>query len=484
MLSYSDGVLPREGGSREVQRVHPNVILAVLLLAALAYSALSSAVIPALPALQSDLHASETGVTWLLTGFLLSASVGTAIIGKLGDIYGKQRLLVWTLLALSAGTLLAALSESLTVLVVARVIQGVAGGIFPLSFAIARDEFPADRVAGSIGLMSAILGVGGGLGLVAGGLIEEHLSWHWLFWIPLPAMVLAAVCAWRLIPESQVRTPARVNWGAAALMSVGLSAVLIAIAQTTAWGWTGRATLLLLAAGLVVCGLWITVELRSSHPLVDMAMMRVRGVWTANLAAFLLGAGLYAWFLLLPQFAQLPTSTGFGYGASVVTAGLYLLPCAVGMGVLGSAAGRVERRFTSRRALIAGTALSALACGWLTLTSRHPLDMVASSAVLGIGIGLAFAALGNLIVQAVPASQTGIASGMNTVLRTLGGALGGQIAATFVAGSTVGGLPALTGFTKTFAMAALALACCVGAGVLIPAQAQQQLQPVVVPDAS
>ncbi len=332
--------------------------------------------------------------------------------------------------------------------------------------------------------MSAILGVGGGLGLVAGGLIEEHLSWHWLFWIPLPAMVLAAVCAWRLIPESQVRTPARVNWGAAVLMSVGLSAVLIAIAQTTAWGWTGRPTLLLLAAGLVVCGLWITVELRSSHPLVDMAMMRVRGVWTANLAAFLLGAGLYAWFLLLPQFAQLPTSTGFGYGASVVTAGLYLLPCAVGMGVLGSAAGRVERRFTSRRALIAGTALSALACGWLTLTSRHPLDMVASSAVLGIGIGLAFAALGNLIVQAVPASQTGIASGMNTVLRTLGGALGGQIAATFVAGSTVGGLPALTGFTKTFAMAALALACCVGAGVLIPAQAQQQLQPVVVPDAS
>ncbi len=484
MLSYSGGVLPREGGSREVQRVHPNVILAVLLLAALAYSALSSAVIPALPAFQRDLHASETGVTWLLTGFLLSASVGTAIIGKLGDMYGKQRLLVWTLLALSAGTLLAALSGSLTVLVIARVIQGVAGGIFPLSFAIARDEFPADRVAGSIGLMSAILGVGGGLGLVAGGLIEEHLNWHWLFWIPLPAMVLAAVCAWRFIPESQVRAPGRVNWWAAVLMSTGLSAVLIAIAQATAWGWTGRPTLLLLAAGLGVCGLWITVELRSSHPLVDMAMMRVRGVWTANLAAFLLGAGLYAWFLLMPQFAQLPTSTGFGYGASVVTAGLYLLPCAVGMGVLGSAAGRVERRFTSRRALIAGSVLSALACGWLTLTSRHPLDMVASSALLGIGIGLAFAALGNLIVQAVPASQTGIASGMNTVLRTLGGALGGQIAATFVAGSTVGGLPALTGFTKTFAMAALALACCVGAGVLIPSQAQPQLQPVVVADAS
>jgi MFS family permease len=259
---------------------------------------------------------SGTGVTWLLTAFLLSASVGTAIIGKLGDMYGKQRLLVWTLVALAAGALLAALSGSLGLLIVARGIQGVAGGIFPLSFGIARDELPADRVAGSIGLMSAILGVRGGLGLVAGGLIEEHLSWHWLFWIPLAAMVLAAYCIWRYVPESGVRSPGRVNWTAAALMTAGMSAILIAIAETSVWGWTGRPT----------------------------------------------------------------------------------------------------------------------------LTSRHPYDMLLSSPVLGIGIGLAFAALGNLIVQAVPLSQTGVASGMNTVLRTLGGALGGQIAATFVAGTSAAGL--------------------------------------------
>ena len=460
------------GDSRGDQHISPTKILAVLSLAALAYSVLSSAVIPALPTFQRSLHTSETGVTWLLTGFLLSASVGTAIIGKLGDMHGKKRLLVWTLLILAAGTLLAAVSSSLAVLIVARLIQGVAGGIFPLSFSIARDEFPADRVAGSIGLMSAILGIGSGLGLVVGGLIDEHLSWHWLFWIPLPAMVLAAVCTWRYIPESQVRSPGRVNWAAAALMTAGMSGLLLAIAQTTAWGWTDPRTLALLAAGLAVCAVWIVVEVRSGNPLIDMTMMRVRGVWTANLAAFLLGGGLYAWFLLIPQFAQLPTSTGFGYGASVVAAGLYLLPCAVGMGVLGSLAGRVERRFTSRRALIAGAAISAVACGWLTLTSRHPYDMLVSSALLGVGIGLAFSALGNLIVQAVPPSQTGVASGMNTVLRTLGGALGGGIAATFVAGRVVHGLPALAGFTATFAMAALFLAGCVVAGLLIPAPAR------------
>jgi EmrB/QacA subfamily drug resistance transporter len=447
------------------------VVLAVLSLAAVTYAVLSSAVIPALPALQRDLHASETGITWLLTGFLLSASVGTALIGKLGDMYGKQRLLVWTLLALAAGTLLAALSGSLPMLIVARVVQGVAGGIFPLSFSIARDEFPSDRVAGSIGLMSAILGVGGGLGLVVGGLIDEHLSWHWLFWLPLPAMVAAAACAWRYIPESPVRLAGRVNWAAAALLTVGMSAVLIAIAQATAWGWTAAPTLALLGGGAAVCAAWIVAEVRSPNPLIDMTMMRLRGVWTANLAAFTVGAGLYSCFLLLPQFAQLPRATGFGYGASVVTAGLYLLPCALGMGVLGCAAGRVERRFGSRRALVAGAAVSALACGWLAVTSRHPYGMLVTSALLGVGIGLAFAALGNLIVQAVPPHQTGAASGMNTVLRTLGGALGGQIAATFVASTTAGGLPALTGFTSTFVMAALALGCCAAAGLLVPGRA-------------
>jgi EmrB/QacA subfamily drug resistance transporter len=460
-------MLPGPRGGRPAR---PSLILAVLSLGALVYAVLSSAVIPALPTIQRSLQASETGVTWLLTGFLLSASVGTAIIGKLGDMYGKQRLLVWTLVTLAAGTLLAGLAGSLAVLIVARVIQGVAGGIFPLSFAIVRDEFPADRVAGSIGLMSAILGVGGGLGLVVGGLIDEHLSWHWLFWLPLPVMLAAALCTWRYIPESQVRSPGRVNWVAAALMATGMSGVLIAIAQTTVWGWAALPTVALLAGGLAVCALWILVELRSRNPLIDMTMMRVRGVWTANLAAFLLGAGLYAWFLLLPQLAQLPASTGFGYGASVVAAGLYLLPAALGMGVFGSLAGRVERRFGSRRALIAGATVSAVACGWLAVSIRHPYDMLICSTLLGIGTGLAFAALGNLIVQAVPARQTGVASGMNTVLRTLGGALGGQLAATFVAASTVDGLPALTGFTRTFAMAALFLVGCVIAGLLVPAR--------------
>src|SRR5690349_13360489 len=419
MPRYSS-VMPQ--GPDHAERVHPTLILLVLSLAGLSYAILSSAVIPALPTLEHDLHTSETGVTWLLTGFLLSASVATSIIGRLGDMYGKERLLLWTLVILAFGTLLAAVSNSLGLLIVARVIQGAGGGIFPLAFSIARDEFPRERVAGSIGLISSILGVGGGAGLVIGALILEHLNWHWLFWLPLVVTVLAAVFTWRFIPESPIRAPGRVNWLAATLMSIGICAILIAIAQTTVWGWGGWQTWALFGFGALVCVAWVAVEVHSDNPLVDMTMMRIRGVWTTNLVAFLLGAQ----------------------------------------------AGRVARRYGSKLALIVGTGVTAVSFGFLWAAHGHPFEMLISAALLGVGIGLAFAALGNLIVQAVPATQTGVATGMNTVMRTLGGALGGQISATFIADHVVNGEPTVTGFNLTFAMATVFLIVCMFTAFLVP----------------
>lgn len=449
-------------------RTHPNVTLAVLALGGMAYAMLSSAVVPALPTMQHDLGASETGITWLLTGYLLAASVGTSILGRLGDMYGKERLLLWTLVILAGGTLLAAVASSLPLLIAARFIQGAGGGIFPLAYGIVRDEFPAEKVAGGIGLLSAILGVGGGLGIVLSGVIVEHLSYHWLFWMPLVAIVLAALATWRFVPESPVRTPGRINWLAAALMTIGLSAMLLAISQTTTRGWGSPKTLGLILFGAVFTLAWIRVESRSREPLIDMKMMRVRGVWTTNAAAFLLGAGLYASFVVFPQFAQLPKSTGFGFGASVVASGLYLLPATIGMTILGLKAGAISNRFGSRAALLAGTVFATASFVMLAVAHEHPYELLIAASLLGIGIGLAFAALGNLIVQAVPAEQTGVASGMNNVMRTLGGALGGQLSATFIADHMINDLPAVTGFTDTFLMATGFLLLCFGAGLLVP----------------
>jgi EmrB/QacA subfamily drug resistance transporter len=468
-------------GAQRDHGIHPNLILAVTALAGMGYAMLSSAVIPALPSIQHSLHTTETGVTWLLTGYLLSASVATSIIGRLGDMYGKERLLVVTLVILAAGTVVSALATSLVPMIVGRVIQGAGGGVFPLAFGIVRDEFPRERVAGSIGILSSVLGVGGGIGVVLGGLIVEHLNYHWLFWIPLVVTVAAVVCTRLFVPESPVRVPGRVNWVAATLMTIGFCSVLIAISETITWGWGSARTLGLLAAGLVICAGWVLVEVRSEVPLIDMAMMRIRGVWTTNLVAFLLGAGMYASFLILPQFAQLPKSTGFGFGASVITASLYLLPSALGMSALGSLAGRVARRYGSRLAVIAGSGVTALSFALLAVAHGHPYDMLISAALMGVGIGLAFAALGNLIVQAVPAGQTGAATGMNTVMRTLGGALGGQVVATLIADNVAHGLPTVTGFTQSFTLQAGFLMIAMLAGTLVPMMSEHRAAPAVVP---
>ena len=282
--------------------------------------------------------------------------------------------------------------------------------------------------------------------------------------------MLAAVATWRFIPESPVRVSGRVNWLAAGLMTAGISTVLLAISQTTTSGWGSARTLGLILLGAVVSILWIAVEVRSRTPLIDMAMMRIRGVWTTNLAAFLLGAGMYSSFIVLPQFAQLPKSTGFGFGASVVASGLYLLPSTIGMTILGIYAGRISARCGSRAALLTGTGFTTAAFVLLAAAHRHPYELLLAASLLGVGVGLAFAALGYLAVQAVSNRQTGVASGMNTVMRTLGGALGGQLAATFIAAHTAHAHPTVTGFTETFLMATGFLAVCLLAAALVPQQ--------------
>jgi EmrB/QacA subfamily drug resistance transporter len=454
-------------------RQHYGITLAALALGGLAYALLQSLVAPALPEIQHSLHASESAVTWVLTAYLLSASVATPLLGRLGDIYGKERVLIGVLIALAVGTVISAIATSLPLLVAGRVVQGAGGGVFPLAFAIIRDEFPRERVAGAIGLISAILGIGAGAGIVLAGVIVDNLSYHWLFWLPLIAVVLAIVVTVRYVPESPVKAPARISWGAAALLSAGLAAVLLAVSEAVSWGWGSPRTLGLAAAGLAVLAVWVRVEFSSAQPLVDMRMMRLRGVWTTNLVGFLLGFGMFASFVLLPQLVEQPKSTGYGFAASVTGAGLFMLPSTVAMLVVGPMAGRLERRFGSKPPLVAGVIFAGVAYVLLGIAHGAPADIYVASTLLGIGIGLAFAAMANLIVIAVPPDQTGVATGMNTVMRTVGGALGSQIIASFLASNVIAatGRPTDHGFTISFWLAAAELAVGVVVAVAIPGRA-------------
>src|SRR4051794_10929860 len=251
------------------ERQHTTRTLLILGVAALAFALAQTTVVPAIPELMRALDTDESGVSWTLTGYLVAAAVFTPLMGRLGDMFGKRRLLVVSLLAFAAGSVVAAVSASLWIVVTGRVVQGVGGGIFPLCFAIIRDEFPPDRVARGVGLMSAIAGIGGGIGLVLGGVLVDEVSYHGIFWLGAGMGLGAAIATELLIPESPIRTPARVDVRGAVVLAIGLVLPLIAISQAHDVGWGSPRTLLLVGAGLVVLVLWVALERRTTQPLAD-----------------------------------------------------------------------------------------------------------------------------------------------------------------------------------------------------------------------
>ena len=253
---------------------------------------LQSLVVPALPDLQAALHTSQRTVSWIFTAYLLSASVATPVLGRLGDMFGKERMLVVVLAALSAGSLVAALTSSIGVMIAARVLQGVGGAVFPLAFGIIRDEFPRERVPGAIGGISTLLGVGSGLGIVLAGPIVDHLSYHWLFWIPLVMTAIATVAKFLFVPESPVKTPGTVNFLAAGLLSGWLIALLLGVSEGADWGWTSARVVGLFVTAVILFAAWVAVERRARVPLVDVRLMRPPVVWWTNISVFLFVFGM------------------------------------------------------------------------------------------------------------------------------------------------------------------------------------------------
>ena len=467
-----EAAAPGDAAEGTAHRQHHNVTFALLAVAAVAYALLQSLVAPALLTIQHDLHTTTAGAAWILTAYLLSASVVTPIAGRLGDMFGKKRTMVAVLLVLAAGTLIAGLATSIGVMITARVIQGAGGAVFPLAFAIIRDEFPRERIPHGVALISAIMGIGGGLGIVLAGPIVQHLSYHWLFWFPLLAVLAATAGIVAHVPESPIRTPGRVDPLGAVLLSVWLVAFLVPISEGPTWGWLSGRTLGLFAVAAAVFPMWVRAEARSAAPLVDMRMMRLRPVWTTNLAALVIGFGMFASFVLVPQFVELPEATGFGFGASVTQAGLFMVPATMGMLFVGPVSGRLSATVGSKVPLVLGALASCLAFIFLAAAHGSSWEIYTAMLVMGVGIGFAFGSMANLIIESVPAHQTGVATGMNTIVRSIGGAIGSQVSAGIVAATLASdGLPTERGFTLAFVVAAAALAVGVFVALRVPAPA-------------
>jgi EmrB/QacA subfamily drug resistance transporter len=450
-------------------RKSTRLTFAVLAAGAGVFSMLQSLIAPALPTVQHALHTSQSTATWVMTAYLLSASIFTPILGRVGDLIGKKRTLVAVLVTVAVGCLLAALAPGIGVLIAARVVQGVGGALFPLSFGIIRDEFAPSEVSGSISNLSAVIAAGGGVGMVAAGPIVTALDYRWLFWIPVAIVALATLIAVRYVPESPNRAQGQVNWLGAALLSAWLVALLLPLSQAAVWGWGSARVLGLFTAAVVLFALWLYAEARSRTPLIDLRVMRLPAVWTTNTAALLFGAGMYSIWSFLPGFVQTPSSAGYGFGASVTAAGLLMLPMLVAMFLSGVLGGRLEPVLGAKALLTTGAALGAVACGFLALWHDEQWQVALVAGLFGLGIGLAFASMANLIVGSVPADQTGAATGMNANIRTIGGSIGAAVTSVLVTGRLQpSGLPYASGYTHGFTLLAVLCLAAALAALLVP----------------
>jgi EmrB/QacA subfamily drug resistance transporter len=462
------GSVPAVGGHRP----NSTLIIIFLSLGGLSYAVLQSLVAPALSTIGHDLSASTTDVSWILTAYLLSASVLTPIFGKLGDMLGKRRIMIIVLILLLVGTVLAALAPNLGVLIVARALQGAAGAVLPLSIGIVRDELPRERVAVTIGLLSAIFGIGAGVGIVAAGPIVQHLNWHWLFWLPAILIAVALLGTIFGVRESPIRTPGRIDLVGTVILAIGLVAILLAISEGETWGWGSFKTVGLLILGGIALIAFTLVELRVKDPLIDVRLFKHRGVWTAHVVALFFGFVMFGTFVLVPTLLQLPKILGYGFGESVSNAGLFLLPTVGAMIVFAPLAGILVRKIGPKPPMLLGGIFVTAAFVIPAINHDHLWQIVVSGILTGAGIGLALSALSNAIIESVPATQTGEAISANTIARTIGSSIGtAVIAAIITAHSTPQGIPTNNAFTIGFWVCAF-----VGVAAIIAALAAPSMR--------
>lgn len=462
--------LDRSAGPSE-RRVRTGAVVSVLAFAGMCAAFTQTILIPIQGELPQLLNTSASNTAWVITITLLVAAICTPISGKLGDMYGKRRVALILLAVLMLGSAVAALSPTVLPLIIGRGLQGVGMGVIPLGIAILRDTLPADRLGSAIALVSATLGVGGALGLPVSALVSEHFDWHVLFWVAAGLGATAFALMAGVVPESALRVGGRVDKAGIAGLAVGLSGVLLAISRGNDWGWTSTRTLGCLVGGTVVLLAWGWLELRRREPLVDLRVSARGPVLLTNLASIAMGFALFSSQIAFPQLLELPSAAG-GLGMPLLQSSLFLMPAGLAMLVMSPVAGRLERRWGPKPLLIAGAAIMGSGYVVALLSDLRAGHILVINILIGIGIGLGYAAMPTLIMRAVPASETGAANGLNTLMRSLGTATAAAVIAAVLTRSTVqvGGMPvpSTDGFHAAFLFGLGAAVLCTVIAAVIP----------------
>ncbi|MFD4260291.1 MFS transporter [Streptomyces sp. NPDC058534] len=444
----------------------------VLAFAGIVVAVMQTLLVPVIKDLPALLDTTPSNATWVLTSTLLSGAVATPIMGRLGDLFGKRRMLIVSLSVMVVGALVSAFTDALLPMIVGRTLQGVAMGAIPLGIGLMRDMLPRERLGSAMALMSSSIGVGGGLALPAAALVAQHADWHTLFYGAAGLGVLSIALTLLVVPESPLRAKGSFDLPGAVGLTAGLILFLLPITKGSDWGWSSPTTLGLFAAAVVVLLLWGLMELRVAAPLVDLRTTARREVLLTNLASIMVGVSFYVISLVLPQLLQVPAETGYGLGQSMVVAGLCVAPLGLTMMFTAPVYARLSARYGPRTTLIIGLMIIAVGyAGGLALMSAA-WQTVITSVLIGAGIGLAYSSLPALIIGAVPASETGAANGLNTLMRSIGTSVSSAVIGMVLANTAqdVGGVavPTMHGFRVSFLIATAAVAVGLALAFFLP----------------
>ncbi|MFZ4172676.1 MFS transporter [Streptomyces griseoincarnatus] len=436
-------------------------VVPVLAFAGIVVAVMQTLLVPVVKDLPRLLDTAPADATWVLTSTLLSGAVATPVMGRLGDLFGKRRMLVASLTVMVVGALVSAFTSDLLVMIAGRTLQGFAMGAIPLGIGLMRDMLPRERLGSAMALMSSSIGVGGGLALPAAALVAQHTDWHVLYLGAAGLGVLAIALTLAVVPESPLRAKGSFDLPGALGLTAGLLLFLLPVSKGSDWGWTSGTTLGLLGAAAVVLLLWGLMELRVAAPLVDLRTTARREVLLTNLASIMVGVSFFVVSLVLPQLLQLPTASD-GLGQSMVVAGLCVAPLGLTMMFTAPVYARLSARYGPKVTLIIGLLVIAAGYGGGLGLMSAAWQTVVTSVVLGAGIGLAYSSLPALIVGAVPASETGAANGLNTLMRSIGTSVSSAVIGMVLANTSdaVGGVavPTLHGFRVSFGIATAAVA--------------------------
>ncbi|GAA2359908.1 MFS transporter [Saccharopolyspora halophila] len=462
-----------------------SLVVAVLAFAGITVSLTQTVVIPLVPMLPRALGASAADTAWAVTATLLAGAVATPVMGRLGDMFGKRRMLLICTGSLVVGSVICALSFSLPLLVVGRILQGLAAGVIALGISIMRDEVPADRLPGATALMSASLGVGGALGLPAAAFLAERTDWHVLFWASAGMGALTTLLVVGFVPESAVRSGGRFDPVGAVGLSAGLLSLLLVISKGADWGWSSATTLSLLVAAVVVLAVWGRWELRIEHPLVDLRTTVRRQVLLTNIASVMFGFAMFAQSLVFPQVLQLPTATGYGLGQSLLVVGLVMAPSGLVMMAMSPVSARISKAKGPKVTLMVGAIVVASGYGLGVVLLSAIWQLVLVSCVIGAGIGLSYGAMPALIMAAVPRSETAAANSLNTLMRSVGTSTSSAVSGAVLAQLTLQfagrAVPAHGGFQVIMGIACAAALVALSIAAFLPARAKPGHEPAAAP---